>query len=146
MEPTGFTGEYRHTIDAKGRLIVPSRLRADFPGDVVVLSVWPDGCISMWSEEGWVELRKQLLEQQSSDEELRSVVRAIAASAHTDQIDRQGRIGVPPKLRDFADITRDVVVVGNFNHGEIWNPDRWAPQEQTIQPDRLKELFNKMNL
>jgi MraZ protein len=120
-----FTGTYRHTIDTKGRLIVPSRLRDQLDRDQVVLTVWPDGCISMWSGQGWDTLQSKLLAQRQSSPEARKTVRLIASMAHTDEVDRQGRITVPQNLRDHAAITRDVVVTGALDHGEIWSPERW---------------------
>jgi MraZ protein len=141
-----FTGEYRHTIDAKGRLIVPSRLRDELEDGLVVLTIWPDGCISFWSGEGWRELEARLLEQRRSDPGARSTIRNIAASAHTDRVDRQGRIGVPAHLREFASITRDVVVIGALDHGEIWSPDKWDPEQAKVEEGRLDRLFEQLSL
>lgn len=139
-----FTGEYRHTIDAKGRLIVPSRLREEFSGDRVTLSRWMGNCIAMWSEEGWRKIASALMEQGSANPSARAFVRTMAASAHTDLIDKQGRINVPVHLRDFAGITRECVVTGALDHGEIWNPDRWRDQVETVAGD-LDELASQLN-
>ena len=141
-----FTGEFRHTIDAKGRLIVPSRLRDELEDDVVVLTIWTEGCISMWSGPGWRELEKRLLEQRKSDRGSRSAVRNLAAKAHSDRVDRQGRIAVPTHLREFAGINRDVVVVGALDHAEIWSPDRWTPEEQRVEQGGFDQLFDEMDL
>jgi MraZ protein len=120
-----FTGRYERTIDSKSRLIIPSRLRDELEEDRVVLVVGPDGCIEMWSGEHWRAYERRLLEQRRSDAGNRAAIRTIAASAHTDQIDRQGRMTVPAHLKSFAGIERDVVVVGNFDHCEVWNPERY---------------------
>ena len=141
-----FTGEYQHTIDTKGRLIVPSRLRDELEDDKVVLTIWPEGCISFWSGEGWRDLEGRLLEQRRSNPNARSAVRNIAASAHTDHVDRQGRIGVPPRLREFAGINKDVVVIGAFDHGEIWSPERWVPEQAKVDAGGLDDLFEQLNL
>jgi MraZ protein len=141
-----FTGEYRHTIDTKGRLIVPSRLRDELENDMVVLTIWPEGCVSFWSGEGWRELEARLLEQRRSDSANRSTIRNIAAKAHTDHVDKQGRIGVPQHLRDFAGVTRDVVVIGALDHGEIWSPDRWDPEQAKVGEGGLDQLFEQLNL
>jgi MraZ protein len=141
-----FTGEFRHTIDSKGRLIVPSRLRDELEDDRVVLTIWPEGCVSLWSGDGWRTLEQRLLEQRRSDPQARSAVRNIAASAHSDRVDRQGRIGVPPHLREFAGIERDVVVIGALDHGEIWSPQRWEPEQEKVGEGRLDELFSELNL
>ena len=141
-----FTGEYQHSIDTKGRLIVPSKLRDELSDDQVVLTIWPEGCVSFWSGEGWVRLEEQLLEQRRSNSKARSTVRAIAASAHTDRVDRQGRIGIPPRLREYAGITKDVVVIGALDHGEIWSPERWRPEHAKADEGGLDELFGELNL
>ena len=141
-----FTGEYQHTIDTKGRLIVPSRLRDELEDDKIVLTIWPEGCVSFWSGEGWRNLETQLLEQRRSSANARSTVRAIAASAHTDHVDRQGRIGVPARLREYAGINKDVVVIGALDHGEIWSPERWRPEHAKADEGGLDELFGELNL
>jgi MraZ protein len=140
-----FTGEYRHTIDSKGRLIVPSRLRDGFVDDKVVLIRYLGGCIGMYSSEGWARLEKDLLEQGRAKENVRSVVRAVAASAHQDEVDRQGRIGVPGNLREYAGVTRDVVVVGALDHAEIWSPERWTEEQAKVDEGRLDELAQELN-
>jgi MraZ protein len=140
-----FTGEFRHTIDAKGRLIVPSRLREELENDQLVLTLWPDGCIAIWSGAGWRELEDRLKEQRRNDPNARSVVRAIAAGAHQDKVDRQGRITVPTHLRDWAEVTREVVVAGALDHGEIWSPEKWAEQRSNFEPARLDELARELN-
>lgn len=140
-----FTGEFRHTIDAKGRLIVPSRLRDELEDDKVVLVVWPDGCISLWSGPGWQNLQGELLRQSKASPANRSAIRAIASSAHTDLVDRQGRISVPQHLRDYAGIDRDVVVVGVLDHGEIWSPQRWDQETSKVGRGRLDELIQQLD-
>jgi MraZ protein len=140
-----FTGEFRHTIDAKGRLIVPSRLRDELDDDHLVLTPWMNGCIALWSGPGWRELEAALKEQRRSDTGARSFVRGIAASAHQDTVDKQGRITVPQHLRDWAEIGKDVVVSGALDHGEIWSPDKWAGEKANFEPERLDELARDLN-
>jgi transcriptional regulator MraZ len=140
-----FTGEFRHTIDAKGRLIVPSRLRDELSEDLVVLTVWPDGCIAMWSGPGWQNLEAKLLEQRQMNPRSRAAVRGIAASAHTDRVDKQGRITVPQHLRSWAGVDRDVVVTGALDHGEIWSPDKWEVERAKVAEGRLDELAEELN-
>ena len=143
-ETLSFTGEFRHTLDAKGRLIVPARLRDELVNDQVVLTMWPDGCVAMWSGEGWRRLEGKLLEQRRSDRTARSVVRAIAASAHQDTLDRQGRVMVPQHLRNYAGVARDVVVTGALDHGELWSPERWD-STRVLEPERLEELAQELD-
>jgi MraZ protein len=139
-----FTGEFRHTVDSKGRLIVPSRLRDELEDDRVVLARWPDGCVALWAGEGWKDLEERLRQHRRSDANARAAVRAIAASAHQDQVDRQGRITLPQHLRDHAGIDRDVVIVGALDHGEIWGPERWEQEQAKVEDDRLDELVQSL--
>jgi MraZ protein len=140
-----FIGEYRHSIDVKGRLIVPSRLRPALAGDQVVLTRWLDNCIALWSEQGWDEIEAQLRAQGSSGAAARDFVRHVAASAHADEIDKQGRISVPQHLREIAGIERDVVVIGALNRAEIWSQDRWVERQGTVEDGRLEELATELN-
>ena len=140
-----FMGEFRHSIDAKGRLIVPSRLRPALAGDEVVLSRWLDKCIALWSAQGWQEIEVQLRAQGSSNAAARAFVRSVAASAHADEIDKQGRISVPQHLREIAGIDRDVVVTGALNRAEIWSVERWNEQQEQVEEGRLEELAAELN-
>lgn len=135
-----FTGEFRHSIDAKGRLIVPSRMRDELSGDEVVLTVWLNDCIAMWSAEGWADLERSLREQNRGDRNARAFVRRIAASAHPDEVDKQGRITVPLNLREDAGITKEVVVAGALDHGEIWSPERWEQEKAKGSEGQLEAL------
>jgi MraZ protein len=140
-----FTGEFRHTIDAKGRLIVPSRMRDELAEGQVVLTRWLDDCIAIWSQEGWLEMETKLREAGSSSKDARNFVRHVSSSAFMDEVDKQGRITVPQRLRDLAAISRDAVVIGALNRGEIWNPDRWAEQQGSVEEGRLEELAENLN-
>lgn len=141
-----FTGEFRHTIDAKGRLIVPSRLRDELEQSKLTLTVWPDGCISVWSGAGWRTLEAQLLGQARSKPGARSAVRHMFGQAHADVVDKQGRITVPVNLREFAAIEKEVVIVGVGDHAELWNPERYETQQQEVDESGLGALFENLEL
>ena len=133
-------GEYRHTIDVKGRLIVPSRIREDFEDDVVMLSRYGRGDrIAMWSKPGWSDYESFLLEQRrGSDRQTELVVGRILASAFPEKVDKQGRILVPQPLRAYAGVTRDVVVTGQATHAEIWDATKWEQQGEEIDFDSVE--------
>jgi MraZ protein len=136
-------GEYRHTIDVKGRLIVPSRLREDFEDDVVTLSRYGRGDrIAMWSKSGWQEYEAFLLEQRrGADRNTEIFVGRVLANAFPERIDKQGRIMVPPSLRDYAGVARDVVVTGQATHVEIWDASRWDERGQEIDFDAVEITY-----
>ena len=137
-----FTGEFRHTIDAKGRLIVPSRMRDELAGDIAVLVTYLDGCIAMFSKEGFERFEQQLMGLERSREESRALIRTMGSGTHEDEVDKQGRITVPAKLRTYAGIEKDVVILGAFDHAELWNPQAWAAKELDEQGlnERAQEL------
>lgn len=141
-----FTGEYRHNIDAKGRLIIPSRLREALPDNNVVLSVWLDGCIAIWSESGWNDIDERLRQQGNSAPAARALARVINASASPDRIDSQGRITVPQHLRERAGIEREVVVIGAGSRGEIWSPDRWQEQQRQVEEGGLERFAEQLSI
>lgn len=134
-----FTGEYRHTIDTKGRLIVPSPMREPL-GGTVYLSRWMEDCIAIWSEEGWREITEKLRALPLSQPGTRRFVRWVMSSTHRDTVDKQGRITIPQKLRDIAAITRDAVVIGALSHAEIWDPSRLAEQDAMERTVGFEEL------
>jgi MraZ protein len=137
-----FTGEFRHTIDAKGRLIVPSRMRDELVGDIAVLVTYLDGCIAMFSKEGFERFEQQLMGLERSREESRALIRTMGSGTHEDEVDKQGRITVPAKLRNYAGIEKEIVIAGSFDHAEIWNPDRYAENylDQQGLNERAQEL------
>jgi MraZ protein len=136
-----FTGEFRHTLDAKGRLIVPVRMRDELAGGVVHLTRWLDGCIAMWSSEGWARMEGKLAEQPvASSPTARAFVRLVSGSHHEDEIDKQGRITVPQHLREFAEVTRDCVVTGAVDHGEVWSPEKWEQQQALGEDGGFEQL------
>ena len=130
------TGEYRHSIDAKGRLIVPARLREGL-GDDVVLTAWLEDCIWMWSAQRFEEKgARPLSAERSGNKRKRAIARLIGSQAHSDRIDTQGRITVPQPLRESVGIQRDVMVVGALDHVEIWDPDKWQQEFSAIAAGR----------
>lgn len=121
-----FTGEYRHTIDAKGRLAVPARFRAELAGQAHGCR-WVDGCLAIFPRPAWEELAQQISGlQRIGDARARELARSIFASAFPAEPDGQGRILVPAILRDLVGISGEAVVVGLNDHVELWAPDRWA--------------------
>jgi MraZ protein len=99
----------------------------------------------MWSHEGWGEIEATLRAQAGTSAASRTFVRFVAASAHPDQIDKQGRISVPQHLREHAGIDKEVVVIGAVTRAELWDPQRWAELKQTGD-ESLEELAAQMEL
>ena len=120
-----FTGEYRHTVDDKGRLAIPARFRAQLAEGAFV-SRWIDGCLAIHTRSGWEALDARVSGLAITDAAARLFQRQIFAGALEAEIDRQGRILVPAYLREEAGLEGEAVVVGVRDHAEIWAPARWT--------------------
>lgn len=137
-------GEFRHSVDAKGRLIVPARMRDEL-GDTVVLSRWLDGCIAIWSQQSWAEIVAQLRAQGSADPRARDFRRSVTSSAFEEDVDRQGRVLISPKLRELAGIAKDAVIIGDIDHVEVWAPESWDGKQAEVGEGRFEELASNLN-
>ncbi|MBI3751322.1 MAG: division/cell wall cluster transcriptional repressor MraZ [Chloroflexi bacterium] len=120
-----FTGEYRHTVDDKGRLAIPARFRAQLESGAFV-SRWIDGCLAIHTKAGWDRLDTTVSGLAITDARARLFQRQIFGGALEAELDRQGRILLPAYLRDEAGLAAEAVIVGVRDHAEIWAPDRWA--------------------
>jgi len=106
-----FTGEYRHTVDDKGRLAIPARFRAQL-ADGAVLSRWIDGCLAIHTKAGWDLLSERVAAVPVTDPAGRLFQRQIFAGAFEAEVDRQGRILIPAYLREEAGLESEAVVAG----------------------------------
>ena len=137
------TGQYAHNIDAKGRLFIPAALRREL-GQTFHVTVGQDHCLSVFSDESWDAFMGKLKEL--SYNEVKKL-RALFAYAADCEADPQGRILLPAKLREYAGLTKEVVVVGSFDRVEIWNAQRWAEIEnEAFSSGALEEAMAEMGL
>lgn len=135
-----FMGEYNHTLDAKGRLIIPSKFR-EVLGDEFVVTKGMDGCLFVFAESEWQAFEEKLHRLPMIDKEARQFTRFFLAGAACVEVDKQGRILLPAVLREFADITKDAVLVGVGSRVEIWSKDRW---EGTVTYQDMDEISKHM--
>jgi MraZ protein len=132
-----FTGEYRHTVDDKGRLAIPVRFRAELAQGAQV-SKWIDGCVAIFPRTDWEALAAQTAALPVTDQSARTFQRFLFGTAFEIELDRQGRFVLPAVLRDFAGLDTEVVVVGARNRLELWSPTRWDQYSaQMDQPEVL---------
>ena len=113
-------GEYRHNVDAKGRVSVPSKFRGDL-GQSFVVTKGLDNCLFMYSKTEWEKLKTLPL----TNNDARSFMRFFFAGATECEVDKQGRINIPQVLREYAGIKKDVVIVGVATRAEIWDSKNW---------------------
>lgn len=123
-ERSMFMGEYNHTIDSKGRLIVPARFREAL-GDEFVITKGLDGCLFVYAEKEWQVFEEKLRSLPLTNKNSRQFTRFFLAGAAACEVDKQGRVLIPQVLRDFAALEKDVVLVGVASRIEIWSRQRW---------------------
>lgn len=119
-----FTGEYRHTLDAKNRLIIPSKIRNDM-SDKIIITRGLDGCLFGYNLDVWQKIMEKLNSLPFTKKDARSFTRFFTSGAITLEFDKQGRVVIPSYLTDYANIKKDVVLVGVLNRIEIWSVDKW---------------------
>ena len=138
-----FMGEYNHTIDQKGRLIIPSRLREGL-GDKFVVTKGLDGCLLVYDNTEWERCEEQLKDLPTSQKAARQFVRFFLAGACEAEVDKMGRILIPGNLREFASLTKDVVLVGVGKKVEIWDHDRYRASATDEDMDAISEKMLEM--
>lgn len=120
------TGEFKNTLDDKGRVSLPARLRSELPGTVLVLTQGVDRCLWLFPPEQWKILSRKLMEATSPFQaRSRLVQRRIIAPAQEVEIDKAGRIPIPQSLREFAALSRDCVILGIDKYIELWDADQY---------------------
>ena len=136
------TGIYHHTIDAKGRIFIPARLREELR-DVFYVTISMDKCLSGYTPEGWEKIQQKMRAMPMAS---RKKMRPLFAHAAKCELDSQGRILLSQYLRDFADLERNVTVVGIDECVEFWNSDNWAvvDKEETT-PENIREVLTELD-
>ena len=140
-----FMGEYNHTIDAKGRLIVPSKFRESL-GDVFVVTKGLDGCLFVYDNEEWNVFEEKLKSLPLTNKDARTFVRFFLAGAAEVEVDKQGRILVPGVLREFAGLKKDVVLIGVASRIEIWDRERFDGTAVYEDMDEIAEHMAELGL
>ncbi len=123
-----FLGEHLHSLDAKGRVILPVRFREELESGVITSEI--DGCLAVWPIEDFRRRAAEMKERARGGPEDRDVARVFFAGAQEASPDRQGRMALPSHLREFAHLEREVVVNGAFDHVEIWDAASWREKKQ----------------
>lgn len=141
-----FFGRYEHSLDPKGRLILPAKFRSHFESGGY-LTQYFQGCLAMWTPE---EFDKQMVTREGTQDhsrEERNMARVWAAGTQEAEVDRQGRMFIAPSLREFAGLSTAVLVQGAINRVELWDPERWtarvaSTEEQMIDnaPDDAPDM------
>lgn len=139
-----FMGEHNHTIDAKGRIIVPAKFREAL-GEEFVVTLGLDGCLFVYPNDEWQSFISQLKTLPGS-KDARQMQRYFLAGATTCEVDKQGRILIPSKLREQAGLNKDVVFVGVLSKIELWSKERWESNNNYDNMDEIAEHMSEFGL
>lgn len=133
------TGEYQHSMDPKGRVTVPSRFREDL-GDRFYVSTGKDGCLILLSDGQFQKLAENIAAMPPA--QARVLQRVMFSKAAEVEPDKQGRILIPPGLRDYAGLQRDVVLIGASTRAELWDAGRWAEYNAAQSQEDIEAVMD----
>lgn len=136
-------GEYNHNLDAKGRLIIPAKLRYEL-GDSFVVTKGFDGCLYCYGEKEWKNIEEKFRTMPQFNKDARKITRFFFAGAAAVELDSQGRFLIPQSLREYAGIDREVVIVGVLDRAEIWDKKRFT-DKNTYSDDEMDEVAEKLS-
>ncbi len=137
-----FFGEYSYKVDEKGRVPIPPKFRRDMR-ESMILSRGPDKCITAYPLSEWKKLADSLAAKAVGHTDLRKLNRAIFGSAFSVSFDKQGRVILPPKLRDYAEIIDEIVIVGVNNTVELWNSVLWT-EEKKKSDEQVSQIIENL--
>lgn len=142
-----FMGEYQHTIDSKGRLIIPAKFREQL-GQRFVITKGLDNCLFAYPYDEWKVFEEKLRALPTTSRDARKFVRFFFSGATECEIDSQGRVLIPPTLREYGDLIKDVVSIGVSTRVEIWNKQNWESynDEENFVDTNLAEKMAELGI
>lgn len=142
-----FIGEYKHTVDAKGRVSMPARFREEL-GESFFITRGMENCLFIYDQTEWAAMDDKISKLRLTAKNARAFQRMFYAGAMEVAPDKQGRILIPTHLREFAKIDKDVMIVGVSNRIEVWSKDRWEEYmaSDSMNYDDLAEALEDFDL
>ena len=133
-------GEYEHSLDVKGRLILPAKIREDM-GDKFIVTKGLDGCLFGFSQNEWTNFEEKLKTLPLTNKNARDFVRFFLSGATECEIDKQGRFLITSNLREYATLEKDAIIIGVGTRIEIWNREKWKSynSDENISADEIAE-------
>jgi len=144
-----FKGQYKHNLDDKGRLVLPTKFRESL-SEGAVITIGYEGCLMVYTKEGWEQTINELLNKPMTNVAVRRTMRILTGNASDIDLDKAGRANIPGYLLEQAGINKDVTIVGVGSYVEVWATDRWL-KEQEIDKNEFESdaeqlyLLNKGN-
>ena len=127
-------GEVGHSLDAKGRYIVPARFREEL-GSRFIITKGLDHCLFVYTVEEWERVMRDMLSSPTATADARKLARTFFAGALEAEVDKQFRVVLPATLREYANLEKDIVTIGVASRLEIWNKDAWTAYSEAAQDD-----------
>lgn len=140
-------GEYEHSLDVKGRLILPAKIREDM-GDKFIVTKGLDGCLFGFSQNEWTNFEEKLKTLPLTNKNARDFVRFFLSGATECEIDKQGRFLITSNLREYATLEKDAIIIGVGTRIEIWNRDKWKSynSDENISADEIAENMTMLGI
>lgn len=140
-----FIGEYHHSLDDKGRLIIPSKFRDEL-GEKFIITRGIENCLFIYSEVSWKKITNQLESLPFTKKDARAFIRFFLSGATIAEFDKQGRINIPSPLISYAKINKECVIIGTGDRLEIWSEESWSDfftSAKDSMSDIAENLFNE---
>ena len=135
------TGEFQHSLDSKGRLFIPAKLREEL-GEIFYMTVSMERCLCVYSAENWQSFSDKVSEMPYVKQRK---MRPLFAHAARCELDAQGRVLIPQNLRDYAGLNKNVTVVGCNNHAELWDSDAWkSVYDMETTPENIAAVMEEL--
>lgn len=140
-------GEYEHSLDVKGRLILPAKIREDM-GDKFIVTKGLDGCLFGFSQNEWTNFEEKLKTLPLTNKNARDFVRFFLSGATECEIDKQGRFLITGNLREYATLEKDAIIIGVGTRIEIWNREKWKSynSDENISADEIAENMTMLGI
>ena len=140
-------GEYEHSLDVKGRLILPAKIREDM-GDKFIVTNGLDGCLFGFSQNEWTNFEEKLKTLPLTNKNARDFVRFFLSGATECEIDKQGRFLIAGNLREYASLEKDAIIIGVGTRIEIWNREKWKSynSDENISADEIAENMTMLGI
>lgn len=140
-------GEYEHSLDVKGRLILPAKIREDM-GDKFIVTKGLDGCLFGFSQNEWTNFEEKLKTLPLTNKNARDFVRFFLSGATECEIDKQGRFLITSNLREYATLEKNAIIIGVGTRIEIWNREKWKSynSDENISADEIAENMTMLGI
>jgi MraZ protein len=144
---SSFRGQFAYTIDHKGRVNIPAKFRKSLNPDsneTFVITIGYDGCLAIYPLDEWQKFEEKLKKLNDLVDENRRYVRAVSSNASESQLDKQGRVTIPPHLAKYGNLEKDVLIIGNMEKIELWNPEKYTEYMGPITIENFAQLTQKV--